>query len=62
MAFTSDNLRTFLAVLDTGSFSAAARQFGLTCDTAHPTPAFRARVSGHRYFRRACGRSVPSRA
>ena len=28
MAFTSDNLRTFLAVLDTGSFSAAARQLG----------------------------------
>ena len=28
MAFSSDNLRTFLAVLDTGSFSAAARQLG----------------------------------
>lgn len=28
MAFNSDNLRVFLAVLDTGSFSAAARQLG----------------------------------
>jgi DNA-binding transcriptional LysR family regulator len=28
MAFTSDNLRVFLAVLDAGSFSAAARQLG----------------------------------
>ncbi|MDR7096363.1 LysR family transcriptional regulator [Hydrogenophaga laconesensis] len=28
MAFSSDNVRVFLAVLDTGSFSAAARQLG----------------------------------
>ena len=28
MAFSSDNVRVFLAVLDAGSFSAAARQLG----------------------------------
>ena len=28
MAFNSDNVRVFLAVLDTGSFSAAARSLG----------------------------------
>ncbi|MCG2606865.1 MAG: LysR family transcriptional regulator, partial [Achromobacter sp.] len=28
MAFSSDNVKVFLAVLDTGSFSAAARQLG----------------------------------
>lgn len=28
MAFSSDNVRVFLAVLDSGSFSAAARQLG----------------------------------